>query len=162
MNLLIELAIELALRLAGTGMVVVTDFSKDGNAIYQVEVNGDVYAYNPTMGWFMPDIGDYAPGKYEGELRNRLIQGALYTLRQGKVVHPPAAEQEVKQPQPKTHNAYRIPDAHKKGAPLYAEEPCRRCKGKGVMPYSVDDGICYWCEGDGLQATGWATHGPQS
>ena len=157
MNLLIELAIELAARLTGTGMVVVTDFSKDGNAIYQVEVNGDVFAYNPQMGWFMPDVGDYAPAKYEAKLTERLIKGALYALRQGRVVHPPAAQRvPVQQPKPRTKKAYR--KAPKNGAATQANEPCRRCKGKGVVPYERDNGICYWCDGDGLQATGWASH----
>ena len=166
MNLIIELAIELAARL--TGKVVVHDFSKDGVAVFQVTVNGDVYAYNPTMGWFVPDAGDYAPAKYEAELRERLIKGAIYALRpaqeapaqqQSPVVPVPPPVQVPTQQRPVSKTAYRR-TSKMIGPPTHPEEPCRRCKGKGVMPYAKDNGICYWCSGTTFQATGWATHKP--
>ena len=168
-NLLIDLAIALAGRFTN---VVVNDFSAPGAPSYQVEVNGTLYAYNTDMGWNKPEVGDYGPGKYELELRDRLMKGATLALaqpatpakapaKQGPPVPakqgPPVPAAPIAKPSAKeisklvaAHKAYRLkhPNAtiDPKGAPAYEGEPCRRCKGSGVYPHPVKgDSTCWWC-----------------
>jgi hypothetical protein len=173
MNLLIELATALGAKLAtfsaelNLGVVTVTSFP---NGIYQVVVNGDNYTYNPVTGmrWFLTDVGDFAPDKYEEELRTRLLMGCVSLLKQGEPVALPAgiplpvsapmpAAPPVAPPAPQ--QVLSKVNRKRSGEPTHPDEPCRRCKGTGRKgPSDINNGLCYWCNGNRTQAYGFLNH----
>ena len=182
MNQLITLAIALGNRLSsllangtkGFGSVSVVTFN---SGVTHVDVNGDVYAWREDIGWSKPDIGDYAPGKYEIELRARLIAGVVHLLSAEPASALPALAVPVPPPvQAKPGQAkpvqVKTATANKQyrrsfpvsGAPTSPTEPCRRCFGTGEYPHptSHEDKTCLWCQGTTLQAHGWTTHGPKT
>ena len=177
MNQLITLAIALGNKLAGLmangtkgfGSVSVVTFN---SGVTHVDVNGDVYAWREDIGWSKPDVGDYAPSIYEKELRARLIAGVVHYLSANTDIPlkevasalpvPPPVQAKPVQAKVATANKQYRRSSPVSGKPTSPTEPCRRCYGTGEYPHptSHEDKKCLWCQRTGLQAHGWATHGP--